>query len=68
MADKTQLEIQIEAEAKELANAQVIPPSQWIGSHKRCHICGQIVPEHDMVSFDQHTGRTRYSCGDCDAG
>jgi hypothetical protein len=66
--EKTALEIQVEQEAKELANASVIPPSQWIGAHKRCHICGKIVSEHDLQPFDQHTGRTRLSCGDCDAG
>jgi hypothetical protein len=64
-APKTALEIQIEAEAKELANVPKVPIGQFMGSHRRCHICGQIYSEHDLKPFDQHTGRARHACPNC---
>jgi hypothetical protein len=52
MSEKTQLEVQIEQEAKELKEAPVIQPI--IGQVKRCHICGAVVPAVDLRPFDTH--------------
>jgi len=65
MADtpKTALELEIEQEAKELAEVPKLPVTY--GSHKRCHICGQIYSEHDLAPYDQHTGQLRHACPHC---
>lgn len=63
MAEKTQLEIQIEQEAKELKEAPKI--QLIIGQAKRCHICGQVMT--NLLPYDQHIQNTmpRYACQNC---
>lgn len=63
---KTGLEIQIEAEAKELAELPKIPVAQFLGSHRRCHICGGIYNSEDLRKFDTHVqGAEREACPNC---
>lgn len=64
MADelpKTALEAQIEQERRELEAVPKIPVSKFMGSHKRCHICGQIFSEHDLKVYDGD----RLGCPQC---
>ena len=68
MAEKTALEIQIEAEAKELKEAPVIQPI--IGQVKRCHICGAVFSAHELKPFDTHIPtergkQAREACENC---
>jgi len=65
MVEKTQLEVMIEAEAKELKEAPRIQPI--IGQVKRCHICGQVFPATDLQPFDSHIPNTipRTACRNC---
>lgn len=49
MVEKTQLEQQIEQEAKELKEAPVIQPI--VGAVRRCHICGAVFPSQDIKPF-----------------
>ena len=52
---KSALELQIEQEAKELAAVPKIPISQFTASrHIRCHICGQLYKESELLEFDTH--------------
>lgn len=64
-SEKTQLEVQIEAEAKELKEAPVIQPI--IGTVKRCDICGAVFSSSDLKSFDEHipNSRLRAACPNC---
>lgn len=66
MADtpKTQLEVMIEQESKELAEAPVIQPI--VGQVMRCHICGQCFAAQELKPFDQHVeGSNRLACPNC---
>lgn len=65
MIEKTQLEIQIEQEAKELKDAPKIP--LVIGQAKRCSICGQVFSSQDLRPFDSHIPNTvpREACPNC---
>lgn len=73
MADdvpKTALELQIEAEAKELAEVPKIPIHKFFGAHRRCHICGQIFEAEDLKPFDAHVipqnhPTSRSACPNC---
>lgn len=62
-SEKTQLEVQIEAEAKELKEAPKIPVV--IGQVKRCHICGAVFNASDLRPFDLHTNAPREACPNC---
>jgi hypothetical protein len=64
---RTALEVQIEREAQELKNASFVPVHQLMGTHKRCHICGQIFHEHDLKPYDTHlrNQRPRMACNNC---
>ena len=64
-SEKTQIEVQIEAEAKELKEAPVIQPI--IGQVKRCHICGAVFSATDLKSFDEHVSnfKPREACPNC---
>jgi MinD superfamily P-loop ATPase len=69
MADvpKTELELMIEQEAKELKEAPVIKPI--IGQVMRCHICGQCFSAQDLKTFETmstHRGSVdRVACPNC---
>lgn len=67
---RTALEAQIEQEAKELAEVPKIPIQQFMGGPMvRCHICGAVVPQSSLQSFDSHTiefgGIERHACPNC---
>jgi len=51
---KSALELQIEAEAKELAEVPKIPIHHFMGHSARCHLCGRVVSELDLADFDTH--------------
>ena len=65
MAEKTELEIQIEQEAKELKEAPVIQPI--VGQVKRCHLCGAVYSAQDLKPFDTHIPNSspRHACPNC---
>ena len=65
MAEKTELEIQIEQEAKELKEAPKI--QVIVGQVKRCHICGAVFQASDLKPFDSHIPNTmpREACPNC---
>lgn len=62
---KTALEMQIEAEAKELESVPKIPIQQFMGSVSRCHICGQLYNAEEGIKFDHHTANPRKMCPKC---
>ena len=65
MAEKTELEVMIEQEAKELKETPVIQPI--IGQVKRCHICGAVYSAVDLKPFDAHIPNSapRHACNNC---
>lgn len=52
---------QIEQERRELEAVPKEPIGKFMGSHRRCHICGQIFSEHDLKAFDGN----RLGCPNC---
>ena len=58
---KAAVEVQIAQEKTELAAVPKIPILHFMGSHKRCHICGQIFSEHDLMVYDGN----RLACHQC---
>lgn len=50
---RTELEVMIEQEAKELAEVPKIPIQQFMGGPKtRCHLCGQLHPTESLQPFE----------------
>lgn len=63
---KTGLEMQIDQEAKELANVPKEPIYKFRGMHSRCHICGQVKNADEMKPYDTHIrGTVRQACKAC---
>lgn len=68
---RTELEVMIEQEAKELAEVPKIPISVFMngGRMVRCHLCGDVVPQSSLQPFDEHTvefgGIARSACPCC---
>jgi len=62
---RTALEMQIEQEKKELDAVPKAPIHKFLGSHARCHLCGQLYHPEEGTSFDQHTGNPRKKCPNC---
>ena len=65
---KSKLELQIEAEAKELKEVPKIPIQQFFGGPtERCHLCGRVVPASELRDFDTHIPYTlpRKACKHC---
>lgn len=52
---KSALELQIEQEKAELAAVPKIPIERFIGGPAmRCHLCGRVVKESELLDFDTH--------------
>ena len=71
---KTQLELQIEQEFRELHGPNAppkVPLGRFMGGYAgpmaRCHISGHVVPIVNLTEFDTHVpkARPRLACPNC---